>query len=763
MALEPGKQLGRYKIVGLLGSGGMGEVYRALDERLGRSVAIKILPSRLATDSAALKRLEREARTLAALSHPNILAIHDVGMNQDSVFFVMELLEGQSLREMISFAALPWKKAIETAIPIVEALSAAHSKGVVHSDLKPENVFVTSEGLVKILDFGLARVQRSVTDSSASSIQTESTVVAGTLPYMAPEQLRGKSPDVRSDVFAFGCLLFEMIAGHSPFLRDSSAEVISAILNEESPRVPQNLREAAPELEHLIGHCLEKNPERRFQSARDIAITLQGILRVASGSLPEVSSASRTKRSQKQLNSLAVLPFENAGGDTAAEYLSDGITEGIINSLSQLPRLKVIARTTVFHYRNKNVDPLEIGRLLKVGAVLTGRVVQQGDRLMIGTELMDVNNGWHLWGDQYNRSFNDMFDLQSDIVQQITNQLRVKLTGKEKKLLKKKPTENSEAYRHYLRGRYAWNRRTQESFKSAIEHFNQAIQADPLFALAYSGLSDSYALLGDFGVANASPREMFSMARAAVDKALEIDDSLAEAHTSLAHLKMHGFQWRDAEREYQKSIQLNPGYATAHHWYFLFLTMSGRFNEALKEMDRAQELDPLSLIIQTDIASCYYFNGQFDRAIELLRMVQELDPNFASAHRFLTAVYEQVGLFEEAILAFEKARLLAAKAADEVATQAQELRKAYAESGAAGYWKKRLEQFSKKSAQGYVSPYNLAQIYASLGDKEEAFRCFDQALEETSASLVYAKIDPRFSSLRADPRFSELLRCINLD
>lgn len=760
MALEPGKQLGRYTIVGLLGSGGMGEVYRALDERLGRSVAIKILPSRLATDSAALKRLEREARTLAALSHPNILAIHDVGMDEDSVFFVMELLEGQSLREKISFGPLPWKKAIETAIPIVEALSAAHSKGVVHSDLKPENVFVTSQGLVKILDFGLARVQRSVTDSSASSIQTESAVIAGTVPYMAPEQLRGESPDVRSDVFAFGCLLFEMITGHSPFLRGNSAEVISAILNEEPPRVPLNLREAAPELEHLIAHCLEKNPERRFQSARDIAITLQGILR---GSTSQVPSASRIKRSQKQLNSLAVLPFENAGADTTAEYLSDGITEGIINSLSQLPRLKVMARTTVFHYRNKNVDPLEIGRLLKVDAVLTGRVVQQGDRLMIGTELMDVSNGWHLWGDQYNRSFRDMFDLQSDIVQQITNQLRVKLTGKEKKLLKKKPTENSEAYRHYLRGRYAWNRRTQESIKNAIDHFNQAIQADPLFALAYTGLADSYALLGDFGLATASPGELFSMARAAVAKALEIDDSLAEAHTSLAHLKTHEFQWRDAEREYQKSIQLNPGYATAHHWYFLTLTMTGRFKEAQKEMERARELDPLSLIIQTDMGSCYYFNGEYDRAIELLRKVLELDPNFPSAHRFLTAVYEQMGRFEEAILAFEKARILAARSADEVAVQAEELRKAYRDSGAAGYWKKRLDQITKKAVRGYVSPYNTAQIYASLGDNEGAFRCFDRALEETSASLIYSKIDPRFNSLRSDPRFAELLRRINLD
>jgi serine/threonine-protein kinase len=752
MELEAGTRLGRYKIVALLGSGGMGEVYRAIDEMLGRSVAIKVLPPKLSADADALRRLEREAKILASLSHPNILAIHDVGTEKDSLYFVTELLEGQSLRQMISLESLRWRQAAEIAIQIAEALSAAHSEGVVHRDLKPENVFITSKGLVKILDFGLARVQPLAADPE--NAKTESVSISGTLPYMSPEQLRGALPDVRSDVFAFGCLLFEMIAGHSPFLRGSSVEVITAIMNEDPPHLPKNVKD----LEHLIAHCLEKNPERRFQSAHDIAITLKGLLR---GTTSESKSLLK-KRSQKAISSLAVLPFENVGADSATEYLSDGITEGIINSLSQLPKLKVMARATVFHYRKSNVDPLEAGRHLNVGAVLTGRVVQQGDQLMIATELIDVNNGWNLWGEQYSRPFKDVFELQSNIVQQITNQLRLKVTGKEKKLLKKKATENSEAYRHYLRGRYAWNRRSQESLKNAIEHFNQAIETDPLFSLAYTGLADSYALLGDFGFPSASPGELFSMARSAIAKALEIDNSLAEAHTSRAHILTHEFQWHEAEQAYLTAIELNPGYATAYHWYFITLTITGRFDAAKKHMQTARDLDPLSLIIQTDIASCYYFNAKYEQAMDMLRKVLELDPNFPSAHRFLTAVLEQTGKFDEAISAYEKARILAGKHADAAALQAEELKKAFAESGASGYWKKRLDHLMGKASKGYVSPYNKAQIYASLGDTESTFNALDQAYKEPSASLIYVKVDPRFNLVRSDPRFNELLRKINL-
>jgi tetratricopeptide (TPR) repeat protein len=420
-----------------------------------------------------------------------------------------------------------------------------------------------------------------------------------------------------------------------------------------------------------------------------------------------------------------------------------------------------MARGTVFHYRGQRVDPLEVGRELNVGAVLTGRVVQQGNQLMIGTELMDVENGWHLWGEQYNRKTADVFALQSDIVAEISTKLRLKLSTKEKNLLAKHYTENTDAYQAYLKGRYFWNRRTKESFQKAIEHFTQAIQIDPLYALAYTGLADSYALLADFGLMTPI-REAFAKSQTAVDRALEIDPALAEAHTSLAHLKTHEFRWKEAEVEYKKSLALNPGYATGHHWYFMALMMMGKFEDSLAEMKKAEELDPLSLIIQTDIAACYYFNNDFETAVRRLKKVLEMDPNFASARRFLAAVYEQLEMFTEAIQEYEMARISAGKDRKDVAAHVIELREAYQQGGAAGYWKKRLEYSESQHKESYVSPYNMGQIHARLGNKEQAILLLEQAFLEPSASLIYLKVDPRFTELRPDRRFQNLLGRIGL-
>ncbi|MCI0603916.1 protein kinase [bacterium] len=745
MSFSPDTQIGPYKILDFLAKGGMGEVYRGEDERLGRNVAIKILPENLILNPDATRRFQQEARALAALSHPNIVTIFDVGIHENTPFVVMELLQGETLRTYIERGTLTQQKILEITVSIAEALRCAHSAGIIHRDLKPQNIFYTSTGIVKILDFGLARWHK--TDASVSQEVTSTGVIAGTVAYMSPEQLRGQPLDSRTDIFSFGCILYEMSLGHSPFSRQTAAETISAILHSPAP-APKGI---SSELSQLILHCLEKDPDQRFQAAQDILLFLRTI-----------QSSKPAKRKAKQaIQSIAILPFDNSSADAQMEYLSDGITEALINSLSQLTRLKVMARGTVFNYRGKQTDPLEVGRQLNVGAVLTGRVIQQGDQLLIGTELMDVQNGWHLWGEQYNRKTADVFALQSDIVAEISSKLRLKLSTKERHLLAKHYTKNTDAYQAYLKGRYFWNRRTGESFQKAIEHFTQAIQIDPLYALAYAGLSDTYALLADFGIL-LPPQEAFAKSRSAVNRALEIDPSLAEAHTSLGHLKTHEFRWDEAVKEYKEALRLNPGYATAHHWYFMCLTMIGRFEDSLEEMKKAEELDPLSLIIQTDIAACYYFNNNFESAIHRLKKVQDMDPNFASAHRFLSAVYEQLGKFREAIQEFEKARISAGKDASEVAAQVGELRRAYEESGAQGYWNKRLEHSKKQSQASYVSPYNLAQICASSGDKEKAIQLLEEAYQEPSASLVYLKVDPRFTELRSDPRFRNLLNRIGL-
>ena len=664
-------------------------MYRGEDERLGRNVAIKILPENLLVNPESTRRFRQEARTLAALSHPNIVTIFDVGIENEIPFVVMELLEGETLRMRIDRGKLTEKKVLEITISISEALRCAHSAGIIHRDLKPQNIFLTSTGLLKILDFGLARWQ--TTNSGVSQAQTHSGAIAGTVPYMSPEQLRGQPLDARTDIFSLGCILYEMVTGHSPFFRQASADTISAILNSQ-PALPDGI---PPELSHLIQHCLEKAPDQRFQAAQDIILFLQ----IKAGTVKKVG---KPKTGQAIL-SIAILPFENTSADAQMEYLSDGITEALINSLSQLPRLKVMARGTVFSYRSKKMDPLDVGRQLKVGAVLTGRVIQQGEQLLIGTELMDVQNGWHLWGEQYSRKVADVFELQSDIAAEISSKLRLKLSTKEKRLLAKHYTDNADAYQAYLKGRYFWNRRTLENFQKAIEHFSRAIEIDPMYALAYTGLADCYALLADFGIM-IPPQEAFAKSRHAVMHALEIDPTLSEAHTSLAHLKMHEFQWNEAVHEFEKSLQLNPGYATAHHWYFMCLTVMGRPEEARAEMKKAQELDPLSLIIQTDIAACSYLNRDMERAAQLLKKVLEMDPNFASARRYLTAVYEQAGMYQEAIQEYEKARISAGKDPKEIASQVTELREAYEQSGPRGYWAKRLDHSEKQGRLSYVSP-----------------------------------------------------------
>ncbi|HUO84292.1 MAG TPA: protein kinase, partial [Thermoanaerobaculia bacterium] len=521
--LSPGMQLGPYELVAPLGSGGMGEIFRARDSRLGREIAIKVLPHHLREDPMALARFQREAKAIAAISHPNILAIHDVGTDSGVFYAVTELLEGRTLRERIGGNPLPWREAIDLAAGIAEGLAAAHDRGVIHRDLKPENIFLTRDGRVKILDFGLAHTgdEAQPEEDPTTDVMTTPGAIVGTVGYMSPEQLRSQTVGPASDVFSLGCVLFEMITGRRPFQRNTSIDTMAAILQEEPD--PEALEKSGtpPDVEQILYTCLSKTAEQRYGSARELAADLRAMLSgsgiIAASPLPFKPVS---KRRRGAIDSIAILPFVNATGDPEADYLSDGITESIISTLSHLPRLRVMASSTVFRYKGQPIDALAAGRALNVRAVLAGRLMQVGDRTLIRTELVDVSDGAQIWGEQYNRRSTDLLELQQEIAGEISEKLRIRISGEARKRLRKKPTRSDEAYRLYLKGRFQWSKRTIEGLRRGIEEFDQAIQVDPGFALAWVGIADSYITLGTN--VPLAPREAVPKAREAALRALEL-------------------------------------------------------------------------------------------------------------------------------------------------------------------------------------------------------------------------------------------------
>jgi TolB-like protein/Tfp pilus assembly protein PilF len=541
---------------------------------------------------------------------------------------------------------------------------------------------------------------------------------------------------------------------------------MTAILHDEPPDLADSGKNLPPELAQVIGHCLEKNPEERFQSARDLAFALRAILSGSdlSKTAPHARAAATTmtprpqrRRRSKTIDSLAVLPLANAGGDANAEYLSDGITESLIYSLSQLPKLRVMARSTVFRYKGKPVDPQEVGRELNVRAVLTGRVVVLGERLVIKTELVDAADGALLWGEQYARPLADILAVQEEISTDITDKLRLKLTGKEKKQLAKRHTDNTQAYHLYLKGRFHWNKRTPDSFRKGIEYFLAAIAKDPAYALAHAGLADCYNMLGAYGAL--PPREAYPKAEAAARKALEIDDTLAEAHTSLAWVQA-GFvwDWPGAERAFQKALRLNPGYATAHHWYAYCLMKLGRLPEAEAEMQRAQELDPLAPIITANVGFGWYFAGRLDAALEQFRKALETDAHFAVAHYYLGLAYEAKGMFPEAVAGFQQAIALSEGNTEYIAG----LGHAYAAAGRTEEARKVVDDLVQQGQRKYVPPFHLGLVWAGLGDTDQAFAWLAKAYEERDDYLTYLKADPRLKGLRSDPRYVSLCQHVGL-
>ncbi|HEV8610610.1 MAG TPA: protein kinase, partial [Thermoanaerobaculia bacterium] len=620
MTLSPGARLGPYEIVSPLGAGGMGEVYRARDTRLERAVAIKVLPARLAADADALARFEREARAVAALSHPNILAIHDFGSDGGVVYAVAELLEGATLRERLATGALPSRKAVEYAVQAAQGLAAAHERGIVHRDLKPENVFVTNDGRVKLLDFGLARLRGAEsamgreTEAPTAAIATEPGVVMGTVGYMSPEQVRGQAADHRSDIFALGAVLYEMLSGKRAFRGASAADTMSAVLNAE-PELAPAFSTAEPALAQIVRRCLEKSPGERFQSAQDLAFALANLSsstrsraaprlsirprRIAVGSVAALAillaafALFSRVRSRQPIDSLAVLPFANASTDPESEYLSDGITETLINKLSRLPDVKVISRASAFRFKGKDQDPGAVARELGVRAVVTGRVTQLGDRLSIATELVDTRDNRQIWGERYDRKLSDVLTVQEEIAKEISETLKVRLTGEQQARLTRSATANPEAYQAYLKGFHHARKVTIPDVQKGIAYFRQALALDPNYAPAHAGLAYCYILwLPDWYM---PAREAFPVGKEAASKAVALDPTLSEGHTYLGMARfLYDYDWAGAEQELRRATELNPADATAHHFYALFLGARARFGEAAREIARALELDPLS-------------------------------------------------------------------------------------------------------------------------------------------------------------------------
>jgi serine/threonine protein kinase/tetratricopeptide (TPR) repeat protein len=786
MVFTAGATLGSYRISGSLGAGGMGEVYRARDSRLDREVAIKVLPGHLRDDPEALARFEREAKAVAALSHPNILAIHEFGSDRGVRFAVMELLVGETLRSRLARSTLSWRKAVEIAAAVADGLAAAHLKGITHRDLKPENIFLTSDGQVKILDFGLARINRFPSADGLDSAPTLAAAtgpgtVMGTSGYMSPEQVRGEAVDASSDIFSLGCVIYEMVAGRMAFGRVTASETAAAVLRDDPPAVADIPGAIPPELERLIAHCLEKNKGERFQSARDLAFALRAIL---SGSgapgpplvVPRLRRAlplaavvmalaivalgyvlwrDRRAAVPGRIQSLAVLPLTNLSNDPAQDYFADGMTEALITDLSKISALRVISRTSVMRYRGVKKSLPEIGRELDVDAVLEGSVLRAGDRIRIATQLIEVDSDRHLWAESYERALRDVLSLQSEVAQAVAREIKITLTPDERTRFGRIRQVDPEAQEAYLRGRFSWNTRTVEGLQKSIEYFQRAIDLDPAYAAAYAGLADAYAILGNNQFAPA--HDSFPKARAAALRALELDDSLAEAHASLALcMQNYDWDWSGAEREYRRAFELNPNYAPAHQWYAFYLVGMGRNAEAIDEIKKARHLDPLSPRINSNVGLMFYYARDYDQALMELRKTIELDP--VGSRWFLGWVYVQKRMYDEAIsVSLERSRLLDGKG-----TSLPDLAHAYAVAGKRAQARQTLEKINDQLTRTHVPPDAIALIHVALGEKERAFALLEEAFTQHNVLFYWLKADPRFDPLRSDPRFQHLLRRLGL-
>ncbi len=795
MTLREGTRLGAYEILAPIGAGGMGEVYRARDTRLGREVAVKVLSETLALDTAARARFERETRAVAALSHPNILDIHDVGSAGGVSFAVSELLEGQTLGERLGQgplrSPLPWRKAVEIGLSVAEGLGAAHANGVVHRDLKPSNIFLTSDGRVKILDFGIATLDPGESSSGGSNEEvaiTETGTLVGTAGYISPEQIRRRPADARSDIFSFGCVLYEMVTGKRTFAGETGPEVLVATLRKD-PTDPADLAPGIPEdLRLLILRCLEKDPGQRFQTARDLAFALK-LTATAPGAArsgpvaptlvtppPEMKGRSRTAliaaclvaaaalaalvlprlhRSSGRFDSLAVLPFVNDTGKTEDEYLAEGITEDLINILSRVPGLRVMARTTVFSLEEK--DPRKAGQKLGVQAALSGRVQRRGDSISVQAELIDVQHGTHIWGDRLTNPSSSTSALPAEIAERISRSLNLPLTGADKQRLANRSSHDPEAWDLYLRARYHWNRRTEEGYEKSLALFQKVLERDPKEALAWAGLADVYNLRAFYGMQ--PPGEILPKQRAAALRAIELDPTLSGARAALADAKYEfDWDWKSAEEGFLTAIALNPNDAVAHQWYSNLLSASSRFDESLREIRLARQLDPLNVWINMDVGMASYFAGDDAEAVTRLKEAVDLDPASALTRIFLGFSQLRAGHTDEAMSEFTRAMKLEEGQPDPIAAWGHVCgrtgRRAEAENA--------LDRLEAMSKERFVSAMAFALVEVGLGHKEKALGWLEKSADEREGRLVFLRVFSPWDPLRSEPRFQAIVRRVKI-
>jgi serine/threonine protein kinase/tetratricopeptide (TPR) repeat protein len=747
-----GDTISQYKIIEKIGSGGMGEVYLAEDTKLNRRVALKFLPAQYSSDENFKARFKREAQAAAALNHPNIITIHEVAEYQGRPYMAMEYVVGKTLKNLIAERELSVEEAIDIDLQICDGLAKAHQQGVVHRDIKSHNILIDQDGRVRILDFGLAKIERG-------AMLTQVGTTLGTVAYMSPEQARGEEVDHRTDIWAVGVVLYEMLTGQMPFRGDHDQAVIYSILNIE----PQRLTDVRPglptNLEQVMLKALSKRQEIRYQRMEEMLNDLRTVREeLESGMTVSLPSVRPT------FPSIAVLPFKNLSADKEQDYFCDGVAEEIISALTQIEGLHVVARTSAFSFKGKEEDIREIGRKLNVGTVLEGSVRKAGNRARITAQLVNVVDGYHLWSERYDRDIGvlccpeDIFAIQDEISLAIVDKLKVRLLKGEKTKLVKRHTEDLDAYNLYLKGRYFWNLRTEGSLKKSIDYFNQAIQKDPNYALAFAGLADSQITLQDYS--SVSPKVTLPLAEEAANKALEIDGTLAEAHNSLAQVMFRQWDWEGAEREHKRAIELNPNYAGAHHWYALALAYLARFDEAIAEMKRAWELDPLSLIINRNLGLVSYFARHYDEATEQLQKTLEMDPNFSLAHASLGLVYLQKSMYREAVMELQKESDIQGGSDAVVETWKGT---AYAKAGKKSEARLILSDLLKRAKQLYVSPVLLASLNFALGEKDLGFKLLDLAYSERDSRLLEIKVLPEFDSVRSDSRFINLLRKVGLE
>jgi serine/threonine-protein kinase len=751
-----GRTAGSYRIVAWIGAGGMGDVYRAHDTKLDRPVALKLLPPRAAADAERLRRFHAEARAASSLNHPNILVIHDFGDLDARPYIVSELVEGETLRRRLDCGAIPVREAVGITIQIASALAAAHARGIAHRDIKPENVMVRTDGYVKVLDFGLAKLVD--VPPQATQVGTEPGLIIGTPHYMSPEQAQGKPVDERSDIFSLGVMLYELTTGTRPFVGDTNLGVLSSILR-DTPAPLADTNPALPfDLQPIVSRCLAKDRQRRYQSAGDLRRDLEALeqsLRSEHLGMPAIPAPHvRVEDSKPAIDSLAVLPFANAAADPEAEYLSEGITESLINRLSQIPRLRIVPRSTAFRYKGREMDPVKAGRQLKVQALLTGKVQQRGDLLSVQAELVDVKQNAQLWGDRFNRRGVDLLNVEDEIAQQIVENLRLTLTGEERARLARRDTEDTEAYHLYLKGRYYWSKRTPPDLKKSIEYFEAAIAKDPGYALAYTGLASAYVVMTVFDIA--APTDLFTKAKAAVLQALEVDGNLAEALAELCLIRgCLDRDWDAAEDACRRATQRRPGYWLAHDHYAMALAAQGRFDEAITEVRRGQALEPLSVVVHHHVAWIHVLARRYDVAIAECRTAIDMDPNFPMVHMWLGVALEQQGLYDESTSSLERAVALTRGASIAVGALAH----AYAVAGRPDEARRRLSELQQPTPGRYVQHYAVALVQAALGETDEALHSLDLAYRNHSFWLAYwANVDPRLDVLRDDARFKTLMR-----